>query len=244
MALHNLKQLFGNEHKVSRSLLTSVKNEIRNVREHSMSWQLLVNKLIDCELAFTRMGKLEHLNSFETLEGLLKCFSEEIRDSWIKLSGKLYSEGLVPNFDNAIQMGSEKANYFSNLYSYLASNKDIVRSVKRNNHTLNNKGVLLISTPQGETFKRCPKCTGNHKLSDCAEFIKMSPDPRLTIVKSEGRRFLCLKGNHIVKECRSKWFCEREACRKRHHQLLHEVLIVDSNSKPKKSIVTSTNCNL
>ena len=116
-------------------------------------------------------------------------------------------------------------------------------SVIRNDHTLNNKGVLLISTTQGETFKYCPKCTGNHQLSDCAEFIKMSPEPRLTFVKLKGRCFLCLKGNHTVKECHSKWFCGREACRKRHHQLLHEALIVDSNSKPKQSIVTSTNCN-
>ena len=46
-----------------------------------------------------------------------------------------------------------------------------------------------------------------------------------------------------MKEYRSKWLCEREACRKRHHQFLHEALIVDSNSKPKQSIVTSTNCN-
>ena len=46
-----------------------------------------------------------------------------------------------------------------------------------------------------------------------------------------------------MKDCRSKWFCEPEACRKCHHQLLHEALIVDSNSKPKQSIVTSTNCN-
>ena len=131
LALENLKQLFGNEHQVSRSLITSVKNEIRNVREHPMSWQLLIIKLRDCKLAFTQMGKLEHLNSFETLEGLLKCFSGEIRDNCIKLSGKLNFEGLVPNFDNVIQMVSEKANYFSNLYSHLASNKDRVSSVKR-----------------------------------------------------------------------------------------------------------------
>ena len=117
-----------------------------------MSWRLLVIKLRDCKLTFTQMRKLEHLNSFKTLEGLLSCFSGEIRDSWIKLSGKLNSEGFVPKFDNLIQMVSEKANYFSNLYSNLVSNKDRVSSVKRNDHTLNNKGVLLISTPQGEFF--------------------------------------------------------------------------------------------
>ena len=46
-----------------------------------------------------------------------------------------------------------------------------------------------------------------------------------------------------MKECRSKHFCEREPCKKRHHQLLLETLIVDSNYKPKQSIVSCTNCN-
>ena len=55
LALQNLKQLFRNEHQVSSSILTSVKSEIRNVREHPMSWKLLVNKLRDCKLAFTQM---------------------------------------------------------------------------------------------------------------------------------------------------------------------------------------------
>ena len=88
LALQNLRQLFGAEHKISRSLLDSLKNDIKRIEDKRATRQLLVIKIKECKLAFNHMGKSSHLDTYETLEGLYCCISSDIKDKWIKLYGR------------------------------------------------------------------------------------------------------------------------------------------------------------
>ena len=91
LALQNLKEIFGDEHQVSRSLLDPLKNDIKRIKSKPTSWRFEVIKIKDCKLAFNQMRKSSHLDTYETLESLLRCFPSDIRDKWIKLCRKLKS---------------------------------------------------------------------------------------------------------------------------------------------------------
>ena len=75
----------------------------------------------DCNLAFNQMGKSSHPDTYEFLEGLLRCFSSDIRDKWIKLYGKLMSKNAAPDFSHLIELVVEKAHCSSDIYSHLSS---------------------------------------------------------------------------------------------------------------------------
>ena len=130
LALQNLKELFGDEHQVSKSLIYSLKNDIKNIKDKPTSWQLLVIKMKDCKLAFSQMGKSSHLDNYETLEGLLRCFPCDIRDKWVKFCGKLKSKNTTADFNDLVQLVIEKANCFSNIYSHLSSTGDKLNTSK------------------------------------------------------------------------------------------------------------------
>ena len=136
LALQNLKELFGDEHQVSRSLLDPLINDIKRIKDKRTSWQLLVIEIKDCEWAFNQMGKSSHLDTYETLESLLRCFPGDIRDKWIKLCGKLKSKKAAPDFSHLIELVVEKANCSGNIYSHLSSILDRTMNIKRSQHTL------------------------------------------------------------------------------------------------------------
>ena len=228
LALQNLKELFGDEHQVSRSLLDSLKNDIKRIRDKPTSWQLLVIKMKDCKLAFNQMGKSSHLDTYETLESLLRCFPSDIRDKWIKLCGKLKSKNAAPDFSHLIELVVEKANCSSNVYSHLSSILDRPTNIKRNESTNPNSRVFLTSVSNDSSKIICPKCLKAHQLHDCPEFRDMPPKQRLEYVKLKGRCFSCLKGNHTLRECRIRRNCS-DHCRKLHHPLLHDGLISDNS---------------
>ena len=132
LALQNLKEHLGDEHQVSRSIPDSLKNDIKRIEDKRTSWQLLVIKMEDCKLTFNQMGKSSHLDTYETLESLLRCFPSDIRDKWIKLCGKLKTKNAASDFSHLIELIVEKANCCSNVYSHLSSILHRPTNIKRN----------------------------------------------------------------------------------------------------------------
>ena len=221
LALQNLKGLFGDEHQVSRSLLDSIKNDIKRIKDKPTSWQLLVIKMKDCKLAFNRMGKSSHLDTYETFESLLRCFPSDIRDNCLKLKSK----NAAPDFSHLIELVVEKAYCSSNVYSHLSSILERPTNIKRNESTNPNSRIFLTSVSNDSSKIMCPKCLKAHQLHDCSEFGDMPPKQRLEYVRLKGRCFSCLKGKHTLQEYRIKRN-RSDHCRKLHHPLLHDGLII------------------
>ena len=196
----------------------------------------------DCKLAFNQMGKFSHLDTYETLESLLRCFPSDIRDKWIKLRGKLKSKNAAPDFSHLIELVVEKANGSSNVYNHLSSILDRPTNIKRNESTNPNSGVFLTSVISNVSKIMCPKCLKAHQLHDCPKFRDMPPKQRLEYVKLKGRYFSCLKGNHTLRECRIKRNCS-DYCRKLHRPLLHDGLISDNSEVVKPTVAVFTTCN-
>ena len=62
----------------------------------------------------------------------------------------------------------------------------------------------------------CVFCGQSHEKARCS--VVTNTEKRKDIVKSNGRCFLCLKPNHIIRHCQSKLKCAK--CQRRHHTTL------------------------
>ena len=71
------------------------------------------------------------------------------------------------------------------------------------------------------TQKTCECCRGEHFLNECSEFLKKSVEERYAFAKEAHLCFMCLKSNHVLKNCRSRRSCGLRGCSGRHHPLLH-----------------------
>ncbi|GFX27642.1 integrase catalytic domain-containing protein [Trichonephila clavipes] len=77
------------------------------------------------------------------------------------------------------------------------------------------KVTLVASNAQSQ----CPLCNGDHTLSRCDTFLKLSVQGRSDFIKTNNVCFNCLTQFHSVKTCKSKFRCKK--CKKPHHSLLH-----------------------
>ncbi|GFR28826.1 integrase catalytic domain-containing protein [Trichonephila clavata] len=100
------------------------------------------------------------------------------------------------------------------LLQFLATQARSITSsfTKRN---VQRKVTLVASNAQSQ----CPLCNGDHTLSRCDTFLKLSVQGRSDFVKTNNVCFNCLTQFHGVKTCKSKFRCKR--CKTPHHSLLH-----------------------
>ena len=77
------------------------------------------------------------------------------------------------------------------------------------------------SAPDVRSEFTCPKCKGNHRVYDCAEFKSLSLPDKRVVVRSSRLCFRCLKFGHFARECRGNTSCDAPGCTRRHHSLLH-----------------------
>ncbi|VDP06378.1 unnamed protein product, partial [Schistosoma mattheei] len=68
----------------------------------------------------------------------------------------------------------------------------------------------------------CLLCTGNHPLDQCEGFRDKSVSERIEFVSKKKLCNVCLKANHIARNCRAPRSCAVEGCGWRHHTLLHK----------------------
>ncbi|XP_070530017.1 uncharacterized protein [Cardiocondyla obscurior] len=76
-----------------------------------------------------------------------------------------------------------------------------------------------VSSPAGPA-SRCPICQARHYFNSCPSFVKGSLSHRRSLVQTHKRCFNCLGGNHVSRDCPSKYTCR--TCHQRHHSLLHD----------------------
>ena len=64
---------------------------------------------------------------------------------------------------------------------------------------------------------RCRLCYKDHKIAKCNQFVTISIDERLRLVKVIKLCFICLSNSHMINSCKSKVSCRVDNCKKRHH---------------------------
>lgn len=68
---------------------------------------------------------------------------------------------------------------------------------------------------------KCRLCGEGHTLPSCPTFRLLPVDHRKRIVKAQGKCFMCLRDNHLVRDCRARP-CDIENCNGRHSRWLHK----------------------
>ena len=74
--------------------------------------------------------------------------------------------------------------------------------------------------PEKRNLRRCLRCSKDHELAECPQFISDEIQARLDIVKRSKLLHVCLKLGHMRGWCESRIFCSSGSDR-RHHRLLH-----------------------
>lgn len=67
----------------------------------------------------------------------------------------------------------------------------------------------------------CPLCDSPHILMKCESFKKMNALQRRSITRQLGYCFGCLRGGHVITNCRNASRCNIDDCNDRHSRWLH-----------------------
>ncbi|GFT24246.1 integrase catalytic domain-containing protein [Trichonephila clavipes] len=113
---------------------------------------------------------------------------------------RTFSTDVIPRLEELLQFLATQA-------------RSITSSITKRN--VERKVTLVASKAQSQ----CPSCNGDHTLSRCDTFLKLSVQGRSDFVKTNNVCFNCLTQFHSVKTCKSKFRCKK--CKKPHHSILH-----------------------
>ena len=91
----------------------------------------------------------------------------------------------------------------------VVTEKKEVRPKKYDNYTT--AQPLIVHGKRPNLKVTCLFCKQNHQCTVVTEI-----SARKAIVKKDRRCYICLRQNHLARECRSTWICFQ--CKKRHHQ--------------------------
>ena len=73
-------------------------------------------------------------------------------------------------------------------------------------------------------------CSKNLKTAECNQFVTLSVDERLRLVKVSKLCFNCLSNFNMINSCKSTVFCRVDNWKKRHHTLLNPVIECNNNN--------------
>lgn len=81
------------------------------------------------------------------------------------------------------------------------------------------RGAKARSSVNNVSVIKCAKCTGNHYLAKCDQFLAQSMKQHRLSAHQFKCCFNCLRTDYQLKTCKSKGRCLH--CRRMHHSLLH-----------------------
>ncbi|XP_045777393.1 uncharacterized protein LOC123875556 isoform X2 [Maniola jurtina] len=92
------------------------------------------------------------------------------------------------------------------------------------------------SSPSSSPSKKCPKCFGDHFLSNCSQFLDLSVEQRLELLPNYKICYNCLQPNHFSNRCK-KSGCR--ICKRKHSFLIHR----SESSRDKQAPVSTSTAN-
>lgn len=106
--------------------------------------------------------------------------------------------------------------------------KTLCSDVKPSNSSVKPKVMSQSLLTTNENIVICSFCNGSHKSQECSLLLSTPVEERQAFVQSKKRCIACF-GNHVVKNCMSKYKCYH--CKSKwHHTLLHRIKPVDESS--------------
>ena len=236
-ARERLKQRFGQAHVIARALISEM---LALPRLHVSDPVMLAKMsavMSDCKLVLSQMNYISDVNSVQTLSKLVSKLPLDMRQTWSVVADKIYNLEREPTIDDLIEFVNSQARIARSAYGMLVRTPDVdverrvVNSSPRDKGRPNHKGsvnVLKCETAEGV---ECPYCRKHHLLDVCPDFLKLNADTRWNETRKLRLCFLCLKGNHQFKECKSDNRCSVNNCKRKHHTILHQEASLTENKQ-------------
>ena len=173
------------------------------------------------------------IDSVGFIASIANKLPNDLRRQWVSKSVKiLHREGKMANFadfTNFVSIEASKMNsaYYKAMY---ATAKHESGAWVGKSRLFNNATPSFQKLPRKAEFARsgekevleCVCCGKQHGLHVCEEFCRKTLADKKRLVRTKRLCFRCLKGGHMIKECRSSNTCAELSCNSTdHHTLLH-----------------------
>ncbi|KAH9588151.1 Protein disulfide-isomerase tmx3 [Schistosoma haematobium] len=210
-ALKLLEETFGPKHVIARTFIDNLLNFPNIRRNQPDGLRRLSREMQACSLTLEQMNYVTDLNSSRTIETMVLKLPTHIQQEWLKVAYKIIRGGREPLFTDLVEFVKEQAEIANTRYGLLVtvsfantSESDVTPYVRPRTRGLS-----------------CLLCTGNHPLDQCERFRDKNVNEKVEFASRKKLCNVCLKANHIARNCRAPRSCAVEGCGWRHHTLLH-----------------------
>ncbi|CAH8674642.1 unnamed protein product [Schistosoma rodhaini] len=230
-ALKLLEETFGQKHIIARTFIDNLLNFPNIKRNQPVGLRKLSREMQACCLTLEQMNYVSDLNSTRTIEAMVLKLPTHVQQKWLKTAYKIIRGGREPLFADLTAFVKEQADMANTRYGLLVNrgsnsdNRDVGVLKGRISSDYNAARISYASinddnVPSLSSF--CLECSGNHSIDQCQKFQDKNVRERKEFVLRHKLCNVCLKANHVAKNCRSPRSCVVEGCSWRHHTLLHE----------------------
>ena len=239
-AMKTLKSNFGNPMVVSFLKLKSVLDLPQITNENRAGLRAFHQQLKSVITWLNSMGDTSAINSIENTTKAIARIPRYLRSKFFRdfKDAKLNNQSLnLTTFE--IWLGNKVAELFNPISAIIdhqeKQRKDFHKDAHRLERDIRNPHRTFLALAEGTSnyhsnILRCWLCSKDHKIAECNQFVTLSVDERLRLVKINKLCFNCLSNSHMINNCKSKVFCRVDNCKKRHHTLLHPANECDNSN--------------
>lgn len=214
-ALDILRRCYGKTHDIVQAAISSLFNIPCLSHGDVEGLKVLSTQMRRCLFTLEQIGRASDVDCTAYLVRIIEKLPRQLQERWAEVADSIISVDKEPTFRELMEFIEKRTSVASNLYGQLA--------LRHVNPGLNVRPRSTMMALQQSTCLKCVECGKDHNLQECQNFLDKSVTGRMDTVKKNKICFMCLRANHLAKDCRKQNRCSEFGCGRRHHPLLHPV---------------------
>lgn len=239
-----LKDLYGQDHLVSRSLIDGLLKNLRIVSDAS-SLTDLSTRMIGCATALEQMEHMTDLDSITVIEQIVRTLPVHLQRGWAREVNRTMPTSKRVTFNDLQSFIQLEACLARSKFGMIAAESERIKNrptptqhfARRDNGKVGSPYMVHQTSiaERSHPSRNCPQCANQHQLVDCSAFLALTVNERWQALKRFRGCFGCLTDGHQLRNCTTQRACGINTCERLHHVLLHfEKPTV--RSQPEKSV--------
>lgn len=211
----NLEDQFGSVERVYSGLLNDVLS-LRNPKfENPQSMIDFISGIGDLVINMECLNHPEYLNDQRLVRDLANKLPASLHQKWLM---NLNEEKILSCGENPYVAPTIKT-----FYDWLKPQQKLATMLLAEKGANNEKPVKRFDRVNHHNAysAKCMLCGQNHKLIECNNFKKMSPENRRQFATEKKLCFSCCHVNHMTRNCKYARVCNIDGCKSKHNRLLH-----------------------
>ena len=222
----------------------------------------LSNDLSNCDIAMTRIGDLQELNSQHFIASVINRLQVYQKNKWKKIATDMKTrKARYPNFGELCEfVKTESMNASDPIYGedglLTYGSRSTTNTTSNPQYSTQRYQPRFQPPPrqtQSRTFatqiqgRKCLICQLQHPLYICEQFKALKQEDRLKFVKDNKLCVNCFLNNHDSSNCFKSSRCGIDGCNDKHSRLLHAIMyqyqVTGDTTAVKSSGATSIELN-